>query len=77
VLAEVLCQPGAVAVPGAALAFAGVAADGVQALRQDRAEVALDGGAGDAREAGDGVVGQPVGLEPEDCELALDERLGG
>src|SRR5262249_62434886 len=31
---------------------------------------------GDAGQAGDVVVGQALGLEPEDFELALDERLG-
>src|SRR5262249_46062074 len=76
VLAEVLLQGGAVAVQGAALAFPRVAADGVQAAGQELAEVALDGGAGDAGQAGDVVVGQPLGLEPEDFQLALHERLG-
>src|SRR5262249_60075048 len=59
VLAEVLFQRGAVAVQGAALAFPGVAADGVQPAGQERAEVALDGGAGGASEAG------RVGVGPE------------
>ena len=76
VLAEVLFQRGAVAVQGAALAFPRVAADGVQAAGQELAEVALNGGARDASQAGDVVVGQPLGLEPEDLHLALNERLG-
>src|SRR5262249_41366757 len=40
------------------------------------AEVALDRGAGDAGRAGDVVVSQPLGLQPEDFQLALDEGLG-
>jgi hypothetical protein len=76
VFAEVRLQRGAVAVQGAALTFPGVAADGVQPAGPVRAEVALDGGAGHAGEAGEVVVGQPLVLEPKDFQLALDERLG-
>src|SRR5262249_20832068 len=61
---------------GGGVALRGVGGEGVQAAGQELAEVALDGGAGDAGQAGDVVVGQPLGLEPEDFQLALHERLG-
>src|SRR5262249_61532765 len=63
-------------VKGAPSTFPRVPGDGVQPAGPVRAEVALDGGAGDAGEAGDVVVGQALGLEPEDFELALDEGHG-
>src|SRR5262249_42702360 len=50
--------------------------EGPKPAGPERAEVALDGGSGHAGEAGEVVVGQPLGLEPKDFHLALDERFG-
>jgi hypothetical protein len=76
VLTEVFLQGSAVALQGTALSFPGVAADGVQASAAELLEVALDGGARDAGQGGNGVVLEALGLEPQDFHFALDEGFG-